>query len=55
MAKKRKREILVQKRDGREVLFSSEKIFNALKQAFSSIKGESIVHDEDIMNLTKRL
>lgn len=55
MAKKRKKEILVQKRDGREVLFSSEKIFNALKQAFSSIKGESIVHDEDIMNLTSKI
>lgn len=56
LAKKRaKKEVLVQKRDGREVIFESEKIFNALKQAFSEVKGKNITHDEDVMNITGKV
>lgn len=51
----RKKELYVQKRDGRQILFSSEKIFNALKQAFSSVKGNNIDNDEEIMNLTGKI
>jgi len=51
----KKKEIYVQKRDGRQILFSSEKIFNALKQAFASVKGNNIDDDEEIMNLTGKI
>lgn len=55
LARQRKKDLQVQKRDGRQVVFSSEKIFNALKQAFTSVKGNNINHDEDIMNLTSKI
>ena len=51
----KRKEIYVQKRDGRQILFSSEKIFNALKQAFRSVKGNNIDNDEEIMNLTGKI
>ena len=51
----KKKEIYVQKRDGRQVLFSSEKIFNALKQAFAVVKGDNINNDDEIMNLTGKI
>lgn len=49
----KKKEILVQKRDDRLVRFSAEKIFNAIKLAFSVVKDD--VADKYIADITNKI
>lgn len=50
---KRKKEINVQKRDGRIVVFSIDKIINALRQAFNAIKQD--IDDEHLLNISEKI